>query len=169
MVPDYYARLGVDPGVDPAEVEAALKKQQPVWSMGTRNPKTRHTNQLYLDEVPALRRALLSGPEARAAYDAELAAVQIAEREQKLDELQRRVRLRAAKGGLTTADRTLLRDEAARLGLDGDVLDRSTRRQIRGALEHLGRRDLYDALGLFRDAPASIITARADEERQRWM
>ena len=177
-----------------------MKKQQPVWSMGTRNPKTRHTNQLYLDEVPALRRALLSGPEPRAAYDAELAAVQIAEREQKLDELQRRVRLRAAKGGLMTADRTLLRDEAARIGLDGDVLDRltrliptlttttgpadveeldddppadvldpSTRRQIRGALEHLGRRDLYDALGLFRDAPASIITARADEERQRWM
>ena len=200
MVPDYYARLGVDPGAEPAEIEAALKQQQPVWSMGTRNPKTRHTNQLYLDEVPALRRALLSGPEPRAAYDAELAAVQIAEREQKLDELQRRVRLRAAKGGLTTADRTLLRDEAARLGLDGDVLDRltrliptlttttgpadvegldddppadvldpSTRRQIRGALEHLGRRDLYDALGLFRDAPASIITARADEERQRWM
>jgi len=200
MVPDYYARLGVDPGAAPAEIEAALKRQQPVWSMGTRNPKTRHTNQLYLDEVPALRRALLSGPEARAAYEAELAAVQIAEREQRLDELQRRVRLRAAKGGLTPADRTLLRDEAARLGLDGDVLERvtrliptlttttgpadveeldddapadvldpSTRRQIRGALEHLGRRDLYDALGLFRDAPSSIITARADEERQRWM
>ena len=130
MVPDYYARLGVDPGADPAEIEAALKQQQPVWSMGTRNPKTRHTNQLYLDEVPALRRALLSGPEPRAAYDAELAAVQIAEREQKLDELQRRVRLRAAKGGLTTADRTLLRDEAARIGLDGDVLrdDRRSRR-----------------------------------------
>ncbi len=200
MVPDYYARLGVDPGADPAEIEAALRNQQPAWSMGTRNPKTRHTNQLYLDEVPALRRALLSGPEARAAYDAELAAVQIAEREQKLDELQRRIGLRAAKGGLNTADRTLLRDEAARLGLHGDVLERltrliptltatpgpadleesdddppadvldsSTRRQIRGALEHLGRRDLYDALGLFRDAPASIITARADEERQRWM
>ncbi len=146
--------------------------------MGTRNPKTRHTNQLYLDEVPALRRALLGGPEARAAYDAELAAAQIAEREQKLDELQRRIRLRAAKGGLTSADRSLLRDEAARLGLDEEVLDRltrlipslstttgpadveeladdppadvldpSTRRQIRGALEHLGRRDLYDALG----------------------
>ena len=127
MVPDYYARLGVDPGADPADIEAALKQQQPVWSMGTRNPKTRHTNQLYLDEVPALRRALLSGPEPRAAYDVELAAVQIAEREQKLDELQRRVRLRAAKGGLTTADRTLLRDEAARIGLDGDVLDRLTR------------------------------------------
>ena len=98
MVPDYYARLGVDSGSDPAEIEAALKKQQPAWSMGTRNPKTRHTNQLYLDEVPALRRALLSGPEARAAYDAELAAVQIAEREQKLDELQRRVRLRGQGG-----------------------------------------------------------------------
>ncbi|MGB0068383.1 MAG: hypothetical protein WBQ11_10065, partial [Isosphaeraceae bacterium] len=47
-------------GADPAEIEAALKLQQPVWSMGTRNPKTRHTNQLYLDEVPELRRALLT-------------------------------------------------------------------------------------------------------------
>ena len=139
--------------------------------MGTRNPKTRHTNQLYLDEVPALRRALLSGPETRAAYDAELAGAQIAEREQKLDEFQRRVRLRAAKGGLGPSDRALLREEAAKLGLDEDVLDRltrlipvlaeappgratgktddveppadvldaSTRRQIRSALEHLGR------------------------------
>jgi curved DNA-binding protein CbpA len=35
MVPDYYARLGVDPGADPAAIEAALKQQQPVWSMGT--------------------------------------------------------------------------------------------------------------------------------------
>ena len=200
MVPDYYARLGVDPGAEPAEIEAALRKQQPVWSMGTRNPKTRHTNQLYLDEVPALRRALLGGRDSRLAYDAELAAAQIAERERKLDELQRRVNLRAAKGGLTPADRSLLREEAARLGLDSDVLDRltrlipslagtarvdpaeeadaeppadvldpSTRRQIRGALEHLGRRDLYDALGLPRDTPATIVAARADEERQRWM
>jgi hypothetical protein len=80
MVPDYYTRLGVDPGADPGEIEAALRNQQPAWSMGTRNPKTRHTNQLYLDEVPALRRVLLSGPEARAAYDAELAGAQIAKR-----------------------------------------------------------------------------------------
>src|SRR4051812_35486529 len=115
MVPDYYARLGVDPGATAAEIEAALRKQQPAWSMGTRNPKTRHANQLFLDEVPALRRALLSGPEARAAYDAELAAAQVAERERKLDELQRRIRLRAAKGGLTPADRSLLREEAGRL------------------------------------------------------
>src|SRR5262249_22371080 len=50
-----------------------------------------------------------------------------------------------------------------------DVLDPSTRRQIRVALEHLGCRDLYDALGVTRDAPASDIAARADAERQRWM
>ncbi|MGZ3302375.1 MAG: phage integrase central domain-containing protein, partial [Isosphaeraceae bacterium] len=43
MVPDYYARLGVDPGADPAEIEAALKQQEPVWPMGTRNPKTRRS------------------------------------------------------------------------------------------------------------------------------
>ena len=98
MVTDYYARLGVEPGSSAVEIESALQKQQPVWSMGTRNPKTRHTNQLYLDEVPALRRALLGTPESRAAYDAELAAAQNAEREARLDELQRRVRLRAAQG-----------------------------------------------------------------------
>ncbi len=37
------------------------------------------------------------------------------------------------------------------------------------ALEHLECRDLYYALGLTRDAPASDIAARADAERQRWM
>jgi hypothetical protein len=200
MVPDYYARLGVDPAADRAEIEAALKRLQPAWSMGTRNPKTRHSNQLYLDEIPALRKALLSDPASRAAYDAELAVVQIAERDAKLDELQRRARLRAAKGGLSPSDQTLLVDEAARLGLSEDdlirvtknipmlieavstngdaeldqgpppdVLDPSTRRQIRVVLDHLGCRDLYDALGVSRDAPKSYIEARADEERQRWM
>ncbi len=200
MVPDYYARLGVDPGADRAEIEAALQKKQPLWSMGTRNPKTRHANQLFLDEIPALRRALLGDPASRAAYDAELAMVRAAEREQLLDELQRRVRLRAAKGGLGATDRKLLGDEAARLGLsedellgltrpipnlveaarpDGeaeldpkppaDVLDPSTRRQIQVALEHLHCRDLYDALGVARDASIAYISARADEERQRWM
>jgi hypothetical protein len=200
MVPDYYDRLRVHPGADRSEIEAALARMQPSWSMGTRNPKTRHANQLFLDEIPALRRALLSDPASRAAYDAELAVAQMAERERKLDELQRRVRLRAAKGGLGPSDRGLLGDLAVKLGLgqddlnriirpipslneahaDGsdleldhdppaDVLDPSTRRQIRVALEHLGCRDLYDALGVARDAPATYISARADEERQRWM
>ncbi len=198
-VSDYYARLGVEPGADRAAIEAALVRMQPAWSMGTRNPKTRHANQLYLDEIPALRKALLSDTASRAAYDAELAMIQAGERERKLGELERRVRLRAAKGGLTASDRKLLSDEAARLGLSeddvvritrmipnlietvtldahepdqdppADVLDPSTRRQIRAALEHLGCRDLYDALGVARDAPVTYIVARADAERQRWM
>jgi hypothetical protein len=37
------------------------------------------------------------------------------------------------------------------------------------ALEHLGCRDLYDAMGVLRDAPARDVAARADAERQRWM
>jgi hypothetical protein len=200
MVADYYARLGVDPGAERSEIEAALKRLQPTWSMGTRNPKTRHTNQLFLDEIPALRKALLGDPASRAAYDAELAVVQIAERDARLDELQKRAKLRAAKGGLSASDRAILADEAARLGLSdddltrvtknipmlveaasvngdgaddhdppGDVLDPSTRRQIRVVLDHLGCRDLYDALGVSRDAPKTYIDSRADEERQRWM
>jgi hypothetical protein len=200
MVPDYYARLEVDPGAERPEIEAALKRLQPAWSMGTRNPKTRHSNQLYLDEIPALRKALLSDPSSRAAYDAELAVVQIAERDAKLDELQKMARLRAAKGGLSPSDHALLVDEAAKLGLTeddllrvtknipmfvetaglngdaeldhdvaADVLDPSTRRQIRVVLDHVGCRDLYDALGVSRDAPKNYIEARADEERQRWM
>src|SRR5580704_10890678 len=122
MVPDYYARLGVDPRADRVDIESALKRMQPAWSMGTRNPKTRHANQLYLDEIPALRKALLSDPTSRAAYDADLALVQGAERDKKLGILLRRVNLRAAKGGLTAADRRLLSDEATRLGLNEEDL-----------------------------------------------
>jgi hypothetical protein len=196
MVPDYYAMLGVDPGADRAAIEAALARCQPAWSSGTRNPKTKHTFQSYLDQIPALRRTLLADLGSRAAYDAELAAARRAERDAKLDTLQRLIRLRAAKGGLSVSDRTLLRDEAVKLGLTpddldrlaepipprpeapveddppdppADVLDPVTRRQIRVALEHLRRRDLYDALGLTRDAPPGEIGARADAERQRWM
>ncbi len=101
MVADFYAMLGVDPGADRPSLEAALARCQPTWSSGTRNPKTKHTYQSYLDQIPEIRRALLGDPAARAAYDAELAAAQRAERDLALDELQRLVRLRAAKGGLT--------------------------------------------------------------------
>src|ERR1700761_1966687 len=118
MVPDYYARLEVEPGADRAEIEAALARKQPAWSMGTRNPKNRHTYQLYLDEIPALRRALLSDPASRVAYDAELAVARRAEREKKLDELERRIRLRAAKGGLGASDREHPAAGAVRLGLE---------------------------------------------------
>ncbi|MDR3634676.1 MAG: hypothetical protein P4L84_12795 [Isosphaeraceae bacterium] len=196
MVADYYAMLGVDPGADHVTIAAALARLQPVWSSGTRNPKNKHTFQSYLDQIPALRQALLGEPTARAAYDAELGAARRIERDRKLDRLQHLVQLRAAKGGLTVADRALLRDEAVRLGLSHDDLDRLvepippkpeppgevddpdppvdaidpvTRRQVRVALDHLGRRDLYDALGLERAAPLDEIAARADSERRRWM
>ena len=200
MVPDYYARLGIEPGSDRSEIEAALRRLQPIWSLGTRNPKTRHTNQTYLDEIPALRRAILGDSTAREAYDAELASAKWSERQEKLDELERRVRLRAARGVLSASDRKLLLDETGRLGLPADalaplikpipkleedspyhepdafeakapvdILEPATRRQIRIALEHLHRRDLYDVLGVRRDAPESEIVDRADAERRRWM
>ncbi len=196
MVPDYYAMLGVDPGADTATIGAALARLQPIWSSGTRNPKNKHTYQSYLDQIPALRQALLGDPTVRAAYDAELGAARRLERDRKLDKLQQLVRLRAAKGGLTVTDRTLLREQAVDMGLTHDdvdkltelvppkpdapaevdepdppfdIVDGVTRRQIRVALDHLGRRDLYDALGLERDAPADEIVARADAERRRWM
>jgi hypothetical protein len=67
MVPDYYAMLGVEPGADRAAVEAALARQQPIWSSGTRNPKNKHTYQSYLDQIPAIRQALLGDPAASSA------------------------------------------------------------------------------------------------------
>src|SRR4051794_28811473 len=124
MVADYYAMLGADPGADRASLESALARCQPAWSSGTRNPKTKHTHQSYLDQIPEIRRALLGDPAARAAYDAELAEARRAERDRKLDELHRLGRLRAAKGGLTVGDRALLRDQARSLGLGTEDLDR---------------------------------------------
>ena len=197
MVPDYYAMLGVDPASDRATIEAALARNQPVWSSGTRNPKTKHTYQSYLDQIPALRQALLGDPTTRASYAAELHASRRAERDRKLDALQKLIRLRSSKGGLTVGDRKALRDEAMKLGLTADDLDRLAetippqpdapaeaaeadeptpdvldpvmRRQTRVALDHLRKRDLYEALDVARDAPISEIAARADTERQRWM
>ena len=196
MVADFYAMLEIDPGADRATLESALARRQPAWSSGTRNPKTKHTFQSYLDQIPEIRRVLLGDPGARLAYDAELAAARRAERDVRLDELQRLVRLRAAKGGLTPGDRALLGEQAGRLGLGPDdlgrliepipprpdspgeseaaepapdVLDAVARKQIRVALDHLRRRDLYDVLGLARDAPPAEVAARADAERRRWM
>ena len=196
MVEDFYAILGVDPRADRAAVQAALERAQPAWSSGTRNPKTKHRFQSYLDQIPAIKRTLLGDPAARAAYDADRLAALQGQRDVKLDELQRWVRLRAAKGGLTPTDRALLADTATRLGLSlldldrltapiptkadevapveapepaPDVLDAVARKQIRVTLDHLRKRDLYDALGLVRDAPAAEVVRRSDEERRRWM
>src|SRR3954465_12399939 len=109
MVADYYPMRGGERAADRATLGAALARCQPAWSSGTRNPKTKHTYQSYLDQIPALRQALLGDPAGRAAYDAELAAVRRGERDAKLDALQKRIRLRAAKGGLTVSDRKVLR------------------------------------------------------------
>lgn len=196
MVADYYEMLGIPQGADRAAIEEALARCQPKWSAGARNPKHRHTYQSYLDQIPAIRATLLGDPTSRASYDAELAALRRVELDRKLDELQRLVRLRASKGGLTVSDRDRLRREADRLGVPADelgrllepiapmpeappepeepddpppdVIDSATRGQIRRTLEHLGRQDLYDALGLQRDAPQAEIDSRADAERQRW-
>jgi hypothetical protein len=193
-VPDYYAMLGVDPRADRETIEEALARRQPQWSSGTRNPKTKHSFQSFLDQVPALRQALLSDPQQRAAYDYRLASSRREQRDRLVAELDRLVRLRAAKGGLTVTDRDRLRERAAQMGLEEhelapmleaipplpdaprassaakiDTLDPATRRQIALTLEHIERRDLYDALGLPRDAAAGEVAARADAERQRWM
>ena len=123
---NYYEMLGVEPDADRKSIESALAKAQPAWSAGTRNPKNKHTFQSYLDRIPALRRTLLGDESSRAAYDAELAAARRAAHDAKLDELQRLIRLRAAKGGLTVSDRTLLKAEAHRLGAVPAEFDRLT-------------------------------------------
>ena len=196
MVEDFYEILGVDPASDQASLRAALDRSQPVWSSGTRNPKTKHRFQSYLDLIPEIKRALLGDPAARVAYDADRQAALRGRRDLKLDELQRWIKLRAAKGGLTPTDRTLLLDQATRLGLSAtdldrltqpipskpdeavpveaveatpDVLDAVARKQIRVTLDHLRKRDLYDAVGLLRDSPPAEVVRRSDEERQRWM
>ena len=196
MVEDFYEILGIDPQADQGAIEAALARSQPIWSSGTRNPKTKHKFQSYLDLIPAIRRALLGDLAARASYDADRSSALRGRRDAKLDELHRRVRLRAAKGGLTPTDRILLLDQAARLGLNADdldlltgpiptrpddpspteaveappdVLDAVARKQIRVTLDHLRKRDLYDALDLLRDAPIAEVTRRSDAERRRWM
>lgn len=199
MLLDYYTILEVEPDADRPAIEAALARKQPYWSSGTRNPKNKHAFQSYLDQIPAIRQALLGDPSSRLAYDAERRAANQADRDRRLDALQRLIKLRAAKGGLTVADRRLLRDEAVRVGLNPsdldrlaepfppkpeapsrrddddddeptpDILDPVMRRQIRTALDHLGKRDLYEAIGVTRDAPAAEVAFRADAERQRWM
>ena len=128
MVPDYYARLGVDPGAERTEIEAALQRKQPAWSMGTRNP-----------EEPACQSAL-SRRDPR-----------VAQGTPERSNLPRRVRRRAGRRpsmperersstscnvgsasvrpreGWAASDRGLLGDEAARLGLSEEDLLKVTR------------------------------------------
>ncbi len=124
MVPNYYEILGVAPDADRASIERALAACQPIWSAGTRNPKKKHEYQSYLDQIPQIRRTLLSDEDVRQAYDAELFAEQRAAEETRIAKLEVLVRLRSARGGLNAADRRALAAEAQGLGVDGAVLDR---------------------------------------------
>ena len=117
MVVDYYALLEVEPGADPSAIEAAIRRLQPIWSAQTRHPSRGTRYQSQLESIPEIRRRLLGSKVERALYDAELASRHRADREGRLNTLQRLVRLRAAKGGLTVQDRQQLRVEADRLGL----------------------------------------------------
>ncbi|MGE5755972.1 MAG: hypothetical protein ACM35G_09700, partial [Planctomycetaceae bacterium] len=73
---------------------------------GARNPRTEQTYQSCLDQIPPPAAPGATGSSTR---------------------FKRRVRLRTVKGGLTASDRALLRDEAVKLGLDSDDLDRLAR------------------------------------------
>ena len=198
MVPDYYEMLGVDPGADRAAIEEALARCQPKWSAGRPEPEApAHLPVVPRPDPgdppgPARRPDRPRRLRRRAAPPT--AGPSSTGRSTSCSGL---VRLRAAKGGLTVSDRDRLRargrpprrrpgDELDRLlepipplpeapaepddepDAPADVIDPATRGQIRRTLDHLGRRDLYDALGLPRDAPQSEIVARADAERQRW-
>ncbi len=193
MLLDFYELLGVDRAADRAQIESALNQRQPEWSAQTRRPGEGSRYLTYLEQIPALRSALLSTPEARAAYDEQLGKTLQRHRHQILDELQRLVRLRGSKGGLTVSDRQFLRAEAERAGLarddlermlqsfpplpeapeedavwaEGEAIDRVEARQIRAVLQALDRRDLYHLLDLPRDVPDAEIALRVNELRRQ--
>ena len=117
MVADYYAMLGVDPGADRAALEAALAKMPAGLVVGDAEPE----DQAHVPVVPRPDPRDPAGPARRPDGPGGLRrraadAARRAERDRKLDELQRLVRLRAAKGGLTVADRTC---SASRPGSSG--------------------------------------------------
>jgi hypothetical protein len=187
MIADYYEMLGIEPGADRARVEEALARRQAEWSERAREPGDGDRYRGYLAQIPALRRALLGSDLHRAAYDAERDRAGRSGRAAVLDELQRLVALRAAKGGLGVRDRQALAAEAERRGVPREELDRlmepfppwpeppaesdehepvaadaPERRRLRRVLDALGRRDLYDLLDLDSDAPAEEVAARLE-------
>ena len=201
MVPDYYARLEVDPegrsgrdrGCAAAQaagvVDGDAEPQEPAYlsALPRRDPRAAAGAPGRPGDPRRVRRRARRRPAGRAGGDGSTSC-------------SGGSASAPPRGDSGASDRELLVAEATRLGLDdddllrlirpipglveaarahgdaeddvdppADVLDPSTRRQIRVALDHLGCRDLYDALGVTRDAPASDIAARADAERQRWM
>lgn len=196
MPPDYYELLGLESGADRSLIEAALQARQGEWLGRAREAVDGRRYLALLEQIPGLRQALLSTDEARVAYDRALRESLAARRVEALDELQRLVRLRGAKGGLTVSDRALLRAEAERLEVgrgelerlvevypplpeapaeavddDGgartdDVLDAAARAEIGRVLAVRRRRDLYDVLDLPRDAPDEEIGLRIGNARQ---
>lgn len=193
MLADYYAMLGVAANAGRAEIEDAVARRQPEWSLKARDPREGHRYLGYLAQLPALRLALLSTDEARAAYDDSLRRAQLDAGRESGETLLKLVRLRAAKGGLTVRDRQILREEAESRGiapaelarllepfppwpepppepdeteLPGDVLDLAERQQLRGLMIALRRKHLYDVLDLAPDASREEIEERLEMARR---
>ena len=195
MILDYYQILGVDRSADSSTIEQALGRKRIEWSKGTRNPKTKIQYQKYLDAIPEIKRSLLHDSESRKAYDSELDALVRKEKRERIQEFERKVRLRSAKGGLSAIDRDELRVLAAKEAIDDqlfenltrsiadfnrpsrvqeppepapDVQDKTTRRMINDVLGQIHKIHLYDVLDISREAPLDQIKSRAEDLRDRW-
>lgn len=192
---NYYEILGIDRSADSQSIEQALGRKRIEWSKGTRNPKTKIQYQKYLDVIPEIKRSLLSDAEGRKAYDAELDALARKEKLERIEEFERRVRLRSAKGGLSSTDRDELRALAAKFAIDDqsfesitrhiadfaepprtqtppepapDVQDKTTRRMIKDVLDQIQKNNLYEVLDLPRGASLDQIKTSAEELRKQW-
>lgn len=190
---NYYILLGLDPAEeDPAKIEAAIVAKQREWAMLRTHPTKGTWASSYIQQIPAMRRAL-SNPGDRQA-EAEDARRQLLNRQkEKYTDLDEALNLLGAKGHILeselesllkrgnfkTFELSDLQERISRLSIEIikdepkselekiSPIDTSTEKKIESGLQLLGKKDLYDFLGLHKNSSLEALQSRTSEEYAR--
>jgi hypothetical protein len=168
-LPNYFELLELDPTApwDEDAFEKALTSKRAEWTKGSRHPKHATRYHSYLDAVPQMI-AAMNDPTTREKLAAEAQQNQQAQQQQLQIQFNDQLDLLVAKGFVTEADIAALaktyhailteqdiRETMQRRGIDiregggdGDAIDSGTLKTMQTQLDVLGKRDLYDFLGM---------------------
>lgn len=163
---DLYSYLGLTPGADAANVEAAVRTKRS-WAQGQQaNPKHRQQAIWFIKSTAAVRRSLIDNGRAYNAFlSAQRSGAAASTLRAQLDTV-----LKTDRGVLRRDVEDRLYAEAIAAGVPSDQADRTIAEAVDAAggmrevdLEAAAFVDLYDFLGSERSAPLSDLRAVVDQ------
>jgi hypothetical protein len=183
---NFYILLGLDPSVEDLKViEATIIAKSAEWSKMRNHPSDGNKYSQYLGWMPQMRKILINDPATRKAEADEARQLRGQKQKEAYEELDRALKVLAAKGHIFQSEfnklvaqyklpevevrsrvKVPVKPDPASSAIPDDgvkPLENSVFRAIEADLKVLGKKDLYDFLGLMPNSSLSTLTAKTDE------